>query len=46
MVQSEGNTTFLRAARSGNYDKVLEYLNSNIDINTSNAVSISLLLQM
>ncbi|KAF4523418.1 hypothetical protein B566_EDAN007890, partial [Ephemera danica] len=34
---SDGNTAFLRAARAGNLDKVLEYLKSNIDINTSNA---------
>ncbi|XP_059488563.1 ankyrin-2 isoform X4 [Neocloeon triangulifer] len=35
--QTDGNTAFLRAARAGNLDKVLEYLKSNIDINTSNA---------
>ncbi|XP_046392833.1 ankyrin-3 isoform X28 [Ischnura elegans] len=35
--QADGNTAFLRAARAGNLDKVLEYLKSNIDINTSNA---------
>ncbi|XP_074034952.1 uncharacterized protein isoform X4 [Leptinotarsa decemlineata] len=36
-VQSDGNTSFLRAARNGQLDKVLEHLKSNIDINTSNA---------
>ncbi|XP_049819923.1 ankyrin-2-like isoform X3 [Aethina tumida] len=34
---SDGNTSFLRAARNGQLDKVLEHLKSNIDINTSNA---------
>lgn len=38
-LQSDGNTSFLRAARAGNLDKVLEHLKNNIDINTSNAVS-------
>ncbi|KAI8117702.1 Ankyrin-2 [Lucilia cuprina] len=33
----DGNTSFLRAARAGNLDKVLEHLKNNIDINTSNA---------
>uniref|UniRef100_A0A1I8P656 Ankyrin-2 n=1 Tax=Stomoxys calcitrans TaxID=35570 RepID=A0A1I8P656_STOCA len=33
----DGNTSFLRAARAGNMDKVLEHLKNNIDINTSNA---------
>lgn len=37
--QSDGNTSFLRAARAGNLDKVLEHLKNNVDINTSNAVS-------
>lgn len=40
LLQSDGNTSFLRAARNGQLDKVLEHLKSNIDINTSNAVSI------
>ncbi|CAF2975896.1 unnamed protein product, partial [Rotaria socialis] len=35
--QSDGNSGFLRAARAGNLEKVLEYLRSSIDINTSNA---------
>ncbi|CAM4761290.1 unnamed protein product [Rotaria magnacalcarata] len=34
--QSDGNSGFLRAARAGNLEKVLEYLRSSIDINTSN----------
>ncbi|KAB0792252.1 hypothetical protein PPYR_14211 [Photinus pyralis] len=34
---SDGNTSFLRAARAGHLDKVLEHLKQNIDINTSNA---------
>ncbi|KAJ4433379.1 hypothetical protein ANN_15638 [Periplaneta americana] len=37
MLQSDGNTAFLRAARAGHLDKVLEHLKSNIDINTSNS---------
>lgn len=32
------NAGFLRASRAGNLDKVLEYLNENIDINISNSV--------
>lgn len=40
LFQSDGNTSFLRAARAGNLEKVLEHLKQNIDINTSNAVSI------
>ena len=38
--QSDGNSSFLRAARAGNLEKVLDYLKGSIDINTSNAVSI------
>ncbi|XP_049780926.1 ankyrin-3-like isoform X1 [Schistocerca cancellata] len=34
---SDGNTAFLRAARAGNLEKVLEHLKNNIDINTSNS---------
>uniref|UniRef100_A0A4Y0BIQ3 Ankyrin n=1 Tax=Anopheles funestus TaxID=62324 RepID=A0A4Y0BIQ3_ANOFN len=34
---SDGNTSFLRAARAGNLEKVLEHLKNNIDINTCNA---------
>ncbi|XP_067895769.1 ankyrin-2b isoform X7 [Heterodontus francisci] len=33
---SDSNASFLRAARAGNLDKVLEYLKGGIDINTSN----------
>ena len=36
-LQSEGSASFLRAARGGNLDKVLEFLKSGTDINTSNA---------
>jgi ankyrin len=35
--QTDGNASFLRAARAGNLEKVLEYLKGSIDINTSNA---------
>lgn len=38
LFQSDGNTAFLRAARAGHLDKVLEQLKNNVDINTSNAV--------
>ncbi|XP_044157662.1 ankyrin-2 isoform X48 [Bufo gargarizans] len=34
--KSDSNTSFLKAARSGNLDKVLEYLKGGVDINTSN----------
>uniref|UniRef100_A0A8C9N883 Ankyrin 2 n=1 Tax=Serinus canaria TaxID=9135 RepID=A0A8C9N883_SERCA len=34
--QSCSNASFLRAARAGNLDKVVEYLKSGIDINTCN----------
>jgi hypothetical protein len=37
-LQSDSNTSFLRAARAGNLEKVLEHLKNNIDINTCNAV--------
>jgi len=40
MLQSDDNASFLRAARGGNLEKVLEYLKANTDINTCNAVSI------
>ncbi|XP_034657377.1 ankyrin-2 isoform X17 [Drosophila subobscura] len=36
-AQGDGNTSFLRAARAGNLERVLEHLKNNIDINTSNA---------
>ncbi|OCT97136.1 hypothetical protein XELAEV_18009359mg, partial [Xenopus laevis] len=35
-VVSDSNASFLRAARSGNLDKVVEYLKGGIDINTCN----------
>ena len=31
------NATFLRAARAGNLDQVLEFLHNGININTSNS---------
>ncbi|KAM9501776.1 ankyrin-2b isoform 4-T4 [Clarias gariepinus] len=34
--KSDSNTSFLRAARAGNIDKVLEYLKSGVDIGTCN----------
>ncbi len=37
-MQSDDNASFLRAARGGNLEKVLEYLKGSTDINTSNAV--------
>ena len=39
LFQTDGNASFLRAARAGNLEKVLEYLKGSTDINTSNAVS-------
>ncbi|GBN82079.1 hypothetical protein AVEN_176581-1 [Araneus ventricosus] len=36
--QTDGNASFLRAARAGNVEKIIEHLKGNIDINTSNAV--------
>jgi hypothetical protein len=37
-LQPEDNAGFLRAARAGHIDKVLEYLKANTDINTANTV--------
>ncbi|XP_069097765.1 ankyrin-2 isoform X3 [Pleurodeles waltl] len=34
--KSDSNASFLRAARAGNLDKVVEYIKGGIDINTSN----------
>ncbi|XP_041446146.1 ankyrin-2 isoform X7 [Xenopus laevis] len=34
--KSDSNASFLRAARSGNLDKVVEYLKGGVDINTCN----------
>uniref|UniRef100_A0A8C3TJF5 Ankyrin 2 n=1 Tax=Chelydra serpentina TaxID=8475 RepID=A0A8C3TJF5_CHESE len=36
MMVSDSNASFLRAARAGNLDKVVEYLKGGIDINTCN----------
>ncbi|XP_035482181.2 ankyrin-2b isoform X26 [Scophthalmus maximus] len=36
LTVSDSNTSFLRAARAGNIDKVLEYLKGGVDISTSN----------
>lgn len=38
-LQPDLTTDFLRAARSGNVEKVLIYLDDNININTCNTVS-------
>uniref|UniRef100_A0A665UFZ4 Ankyrin 2 n=1 Tax=Echeneis naucrates TaxID=173247 RepID=A0A665UFZ4_ECHNA len=35
-TMSDSNTSFLRAARAGNIDKVLEYLKGGVDISTCN----------
>uniref|UniRef100_A0A8C7HEZ9 Ankyrin 2a, neuronal n=1 Tax=Oncorhynchus kisutch TaxID=8019 RepID=A0A8C7HEZ9_ONCKI len=35
-LQSDSNTSFLRAARAGNLDKVLEFLKDGVDISTCN----------
>lgn len=43
IFQSDPSTSFLRAARAGQLEKVLEYLESGVDINASNAVSSSLI---
>jgi len=37
--QSDSNTSFLRAARAGNVEKVLEFLKSGQDISTCNQVT-------
>lgn len=37
-LQSDSNTSFLRAARAGNTDKVLEFLKNGVDICTCNQV--------
>ncbi|XP_076431075.1 ankyrin-2 isoform X37 [Peromyscus maniculatus bairdii] len=36
VFRSDSNASFLRAARAGNLDKVVEYLKGGIDINTCN----------
>lgn len=38
LPQSDSNASFLRAARAGNLDKVLEFLKGGVDINTCNQV--------
>lgn len=38
-LQSDSNTSFLRAARAGNIDKVLEFLKGGVDISTCNQVN-------
>ena len=38
-LQSDSNTSFLRAARAGNIDKVLEFLKGGQDIGTCNQVT-------
>lgn len=38
-LQTDPNTAFLRAARAGQQEKVIEYLDAGVDINTANAVS-------
>ncbi|XP_057336017.1 ankyrin-2-like [Microplitis mediator] len=37
LLETDDTTAFLRAARSGNLEKVVEYLDLNLDINTSNS---------
>lgn len=41
LLQTEPSTAFLRAARAGHLDKVLELLDAGVDINSCNAVSLS-----
>ncbi|XP_047369829.1 ankyrin-2-like [Vespa velutina] len=36
-LQADDTTAFLRAARSGNLEKVIEYLDTDLDINTANS---------
>ncbi|XP_015121969.1 ankyrin-3 isoform X2 [Diachasma alloeum] len=36
-LKTDDTTAFLRAARSGNLEKVIEYLDKNLDINTANS---------
>lgn len=43
--QTETKQSFLRAARSGNIGKIVEYLNSNVDINAVSSVSVLFLEQ-
>lgn len=41
-LQSDSNTSFLRAARAGNVEKVLDFLKSGQDISTCNQVTFSI----
>jgi ankyrin len=43
-LQGDSSTFFLRAARAGQLEKVLEYLDLGVDINASNAVSIKIII--
>ena len=45
-LQSDDSASFLRAARGGNTEKVLEYLKNGTDINTCNAVSDLVMMSM
>lgn len=42
-LQSDSNASYLRAARAGNLEKVLDYLKSGVEINICNQVSFVLL---
>lgn len=37
-LQSDSNASYLRAARAGNLEKVLDYLKTGVDINICNQV--------
>ncbi len=37
-LQSDSNASYLRAARAGNFEKVLDYLKTGVDINICNQV--------
>lgn len=39
-LQSDSNASYLRAARAGNLEKVLDYLKSGVEINICNQVSL------
>lgn len=38
-LKSDSNASYLRAARAGNLEKVLDYLKSGVEINICNQVS-------
>jgi len=45
-LKADPATSYLRAARSGNLEKVLLLLENNgVDVNTANAVSISVFIK-